>query len=467
VLIETNGGLAFVMGRISSVPGFSNPIPLGYWLALNNAAGDWELHGATNLIASGPASFPSNTWHNLRLSMRGSAIACYVDGTLVSNVTDFTYSTGLAGIGCGWHAAQFDNFTVRGLHSGAMNLAPGAVASASSIWSSAYTAAMANDGDLTTRWNTAYPTLSNEWLELDFPAPTTFNRTAYDQFSSRIFGYQIQHWNGGGWTTDFNGGTMGTFESDSFPTVTSSKVRLLLTSMTSAPSIYEFQVFNDLSAQSSIVINEWMTNNTRTLADPADGKFHPWFELYNPGNSSVNLAGYYLSVSPTNLYQFAIPAGYTISAGGFQLVWADGLTSFNLAGPNDLHAGFSLSQSSMIALLDASGRQLDIVPLGFQLPDTSYGSRMDGDLVVLPLPNPTPRKSNNQIIALTPAIATNGSIVIGFNGFPLSTNRILTSPSLNSSSWSNSASVFADGLGFFQYITVPKQPHYFYRAVSP
>jgi hypothetical protein len=382
VLIETNSGLDFVMGRVGSVPGFSNPMPLGYWLSLNNSLGAWQLYAATNLLASGPASFPSNTWHNLRLAMRGSSLACYVDGALVTNMVDFSCSSGLAGIGCGWHGAQFDNFTVRGLHSGAMNLSLGAVASASSIWSSDYTAAMANDGNLTTRWNTAYPTLSNEWLELDFPGPVTFDQTAYYQFASRIFGYQIQHWNGTGWTTDFNGGTMGAYELDSFSAVTSSKVRLLLTNFTSAPSIYEFQTFNSLSSQPAVAINEWMTNNTRTLADPADGQYHSWFELYNPGTSSVSLAGYYLSGSPGNLFQFVVPPGFTIPAGGFLLVWADGLESFNQPGATDLHAGFSLPQSSIIAILDASGRQLDAVSLGWQLPDASSGGRMDGDTAV-------------------------------------------------------------------------------------
>lgn len=466
VLIETKGGFAFVMGRVSSVPGFSNPVPLAYWLALNNATGNWELHAATNILASGPTSFPPNTWHNLRLSMRGSAIGCYVDGALVTNLVDHTYTSGLAGIGCGWHAAQFDNFTARALHSGSANLGLGAVASASSIWSSGYTAPMANDGDLTTRWNTGYPTLNNEWLELDFPVPTTFNRTAYYQFESRIFGYQIQHWNGSAWVTDYNGGTMAAVESDSFPTATSSKVRLLLTNMTSAPSIYEFQVFNDVPAQPTIVINEWMTNNTRTLIDPADGNFHAWFELYNPGTSNINLTGCYLSITPTNLSQFIIPSGYTIPAGGFQLVWADKLPSANHPG-GDLHTSFTLQPSSTLVLLDASGRQLDAVNFPYQLPDISFGSRMDGDLTILPLPNPTPRQSNSQIIASTPSLDADGNLAIAFNGFPYATHRILASAALNNSMWTNAASLMADGLGMFQFTTPINQQGTFYRAAFP
>jgi Galactocerebrosidase, C-terminal lectin domain len=116
VLIETNAGLAFVMGRVGSVPGFSDALPRGYWLALNNASAQWELHCSSNLLAAGAAIVPTNTWHGLRLAMQGSSLRCYVDGALVTNVTDSTCASGLAGLGCGWHGAEFDDFTLRQLH---------------------------------------------------------------------------------------------------------------------------------------------------------------------------------------------------------------------------------------------------------------------------------------------------------------------------------------------------------------
>jgi galactosylceramidase len=118
VLIETNGGSAFVMGRIGSGAGFSDATPRAYWLALNNASARWELHASSNLLASGAANVALNSWHNLRLAMQGTSLRCYVDGTLVTNFVDATYSSGLAGLGCGWHGAQFDNFTLRQLHRG-------------------------------------------------------------------------------------------------------------------------------------------------------------------------------------------------------------------------------------------------------------------------------------------------------------------------------------------------------------
>ncbi len=113
VLTETNSGHAFVMGRLGKMPGFSDAVPRGYWLALDGASRQWALHASSNLLASGTANFPPDTWHHLRLAMRGASLRCYVDGALVTNLMDSTYRCGLAGIGCGWHGAQFDNFTLR------------------------------------------------------------------------------------------------------------------------------------------------------------------------------------------------------------------------------------------------------------------------------------------------------------------------------------------------------------------
>lgn len=480
VLVEAQGGLAFIMGRVGNVPGFSNPLPQGYWLALNNANSQWQLYASTNLLASGAANFTTNSWHNLRLAMRGTSLRCYVDYVLVTNLTDYTYSSGMSGLGCGgWYGAQFDNFTLRQLHSDDFDLALGATASASSVWDNDdadYGPQLANDGNPGTRWNTAYPTMSTEWLELDWPAPMTFNRTAYSQFDSRILGYQIQHWNGSSWITDVNGGTMGAYTSDTFQTVTASKVRLLLTNMISAPSIYEFYVYNDAPPPASVPavwINEWMTDNTHTLADPANGQFEPWFELYNAGATTVNLAGDYLTSSPTNLFQFQIPSGYSIAAGGFLLVWADGLTSQNSG--SDLHVNFSLEpspvigllnstsppappsvgtyaqQSPIIALVNSSGEIVDAVDVMPQSADVSSGSNPDNDPGILNLLVPTPRRSNDQIWALSPEmLPATGAVTVNFNGFPYASNQILVAAAPQGP-WTNLATVFSDGLGAFSF----------------
>jgi len=111
------------------------------------------------------------------------------------------------------------------------------------------------------------------------------------------------------------GGFDGSFAYDSFPTVTSSKVRLLLTNMTSAPShLMNFRctIIRLRRPRRWYGINEWMINNTKTLADPANGQYEPWFELYNSATTNVTLAGFYLSTSIFNPAQFQIPSGYVI-----------------------------------------------------------------------------------------------------------------------------------------------------------
>src|SRR5439155_408905 len=86
-----------------------------------------------------------------------------------------------------------------------------------------------------------------------------------------------------------------------------------------------------------VFINEWMAANTIAVADPADGGFEDWFELYNAGTNWVDLGGYYLSDTPANPLKYRIPSGYTLSPGGFLLVWADEETSQNQTDRPDLH----------------------------------------------------------------------------------------------------------------------------------
>jgi alpha-galactosidase len=132
-----------------------------------------------------------------------------------------------------------------------LNLAAGKTASASTYWGVGYEASMANDGLDTTRWNSASNDYAGSWLEVDFGANTTFNKTITKQDFNRITGYKIQYWNGSGWVDAFTGGTMGTTpKTDTFSAVTGSKVRLYVTSVQvdngayPCPSIWEFEVYN-------------------------------------------------------------------------------------------------------------------------------------------------------------------------------------------------------------------------------
>ncbi|HMO66505.1 MAG TPA: lamin tail domain-containing protein, partial [Verrucomicrobiota bacterium] len=90
-----------------------------------------------------------------------------------------------------------------------------------------------------------------------------------------------------------------------------------------------------------VFINEWMASNSGAVADPADGRFEDWFELYNAGGSTVDLSGFTLTDNLNDPGKFTIPNGVTLPAGGFLIVWADGQPE--QTAPGQLHVNFSLA----------------------------------------------------------------------------------------------------------------------------
>jgi hypothetical protein len=136
-----------------------------------------------------------------------------------------------------------------------------------------------------------------------------------------------------------------------------------------------------------------MAGNTHTIQDPLDGnKYDDWFELYNYGTNTVNLAGYYLTDALTNQFQFLIPPGYTIPPHGFLLVWADKKTP---TGSGDLHVNFKLSKSGeAIGLYGSDSNPVDYVVYGVQTDDVSEGRYPDGAGGLRFMTTATPRTNN-------------------------------------------------------------------------
>ena len=139
---------------------------------------------------------------------------------------------------------------------------------------------------------------------------------------------------------------------------------------------------NNCAAEPIVVrINEWMAANSSAsgFADPADGNYDDWFELYNPSSAPSDLAGYYLTDNLTNRFQFKIPPGYVIPPGGFLLVWADNQSSQNNSNRIDLHVNFSLRQAGeAIGLFAADGTAMDTLVFGSQTNNVSEGRFPDG-----------------------------------------------------------------------------------------
>ncbi|MCX8155823.1 MAG: lamin tail domain-containing protein [Verrucomicrobiae bacterium] len=143
----------------------------------------------------------------------------------------------------------------------------------------------------------------------------------------------------------------------------------------------------------SVFINEWMADNVSALADPADGNFEDWFELFNAGNTTADLSGYYLSDDLANAFKWRIPQGTLMPPRSYLLVWADGEPEQNSGG--DLHANFRLSASGeSIGLYGPDGTLVDLVVFGPQAPDRSEGRFPDGAEYIGPMNIATPRTPN-------------------------------------------------------------------------
>ena len=148
---------------------------------------------------------------------------------------------------------------------------------------------------------------------------------------------------------------------------------------------------------SMLFINEFMAanNSVSGIHDP-HGDYDDWIEIYNMGDTSVDMAGMYLTDNFTDPTQFHIPAGYssqtTIPAHGFLVFWADDETT---QGP--LHTNFKLSASGEeIGLYDTDGTtQIDSIVFGAQTTNISYGRYPDGEENWRFFSTPTPGAVNN------------------------------------------------------------------------
>jgi hypothetical protein len=175
----------------------------------------------------------------------------------------------------------------------------------------------------------------------------------------------------------------------------------------------------------TVVVNEIMASNSRTLADP-QSEFDDWIELYNTGGAAVDLGGCYLTDDLSEPTKWQIPTGSpkatTIPAHGYLLIWADGDVSD--AG---LHAAFRLSDNGeQVGLFAADGATcIDSVKFGKQQADVSYGRIPDGGSELRKIVSPTPGAANAILyegIVETPQI----SVKTGFYTEPVTVTLATT-----------------------------------------
>src|SRR5687768_14535541 len=70
-----------------------------------------------------------------------------------------------------------------------------------------------------------------------------------------------------------------------------------------------------------VLITEFMASNNGGLRD-GDGDSSDWIELFNAGDSAVDLGGYFLTEEADELSKWPFPAGTIVGPGNTLLVFA-------------------------------------------------------------------------------------------------------------------------------------------------
>ncbi len=127
------------------------------------------------------------------------------------------------------------------------------------------------------------------------------------------------------------------------------------------------------TAGTELLITEFMAVNRSTIADE-DGQYPDWVEIHNPCLPVVNLEGWYLTDSASNLTKWQFPA-VSLARGEFLVVFASDKN--RATAGSELHTSFKLSgDGEYLALVKPDGVSVaqEYAPqYPQQLVDVSYG----------------------------------------------------------------------------------------------
>ena len=159
--------------------------------------------------------------------------------------------------------------------------------------------------------------------------------------------------------------------------------------------------------RTGLSINEFSAANTHTKFDPDFKEFSDWIELYNNSNNVVHIGGYYLSDDPTVLNKWKIPAGTTILAHKYLLIWADKKDTRKTA----LHTNFSLNADGEAVILSDAGQNIiDKIEFPKQKSDISCMKNSDGVLYYMfPSPGTRNRQANSALFRSSEPVFTYNS----------------------------------------------------------
>ena len=137
-----------------------------------------------------------------------------------------------------------------------------------------------------------------------------------------------------------------------------------------------------------IIISEVMASNDSVATYPKAG-YTDWVEIFNSGDTAVDLGGWGLSDNPEKPQKWQFPVGTTIRPGEYRVILCDKDTEKSRDA--ELHASFTIGRKSgeVITLTDAEGAVHDRITLPEMKTDISFGrSSKDGGLYYFDPPTP-------------------------------------------------------------------------------
>ncbi len=140
----------------------------------------------------------------------------------------------------------------------------------------------------------------------------------------------------------------------------------------------------------ALKINEVCSTN-KTSLKAANGTSPDWIELYNAGDTALDLSGVGVSDGSKNRYKFKFPDGTQLAADAYIIILCDDTDAVS----PEYHAAFKISAAGETVYLTApDGSDIDSVPLPELDTDVTYGRFANGssDFALL---NPSPGKSND------------------------------------------------------------------------
>lgn len=153
-----------------------------------------------------------------------------------------------------------------------------------------------------------------------------------------------------------------------------------------------YSVLRPQSSDLQIVINEFMADNSSTIADES-GAFEDWLELYNYGNDAIFLGDIYLTDDLQDAGMWRLPDVHLLPS-EFLLIWAD-----NDPEEGSLHTSFKLSKyGEQIGVFLKNGEEylvVDTLSFGVQSTDVSFGCQTDASPNYVFFSSSTPGYSNN------------------------------------------------------------------------